>query len=199
MPHLIIDLEMSGSKVGYHDLIQIGAVIASDNWAILSEFESLVYPDNEEAFTEYSEEVHGITLEDLEDAPMSYEVIENLEAWLRKSLKRKPDAALTDVVLCGQSVINDINFLKQKYDELNLDWSFSYKLIDLLSFTYLFYKIWDVNGIPHPSRYSLQTVAEHFGIFRKEENHNALEDAKMTYECFKKYFEITNQIRIVGK
>ncbi|MCF8371938.1 MAG: hypothetical protein K9H64_09965 [Bacteroidales bacterium] len=114
---------MSGSKVGYYDLIQIGVVIASNNWANLSEFESLAYPDKEEAYTEYSEEVNAITLDDLEDAPMSHQVIENIEAWIRKSLKRNPTASLTDVVLCGQSVINDINFLKQKYDELNLDWT----------------------------------------------------------------------------
>jgi DNA polymerase III epsilon subunit-like protein len=68
MPYLILDLEMSGQEAGYHDIIQIGALLADNDWKVLSKFETLVYPDNEETFSSYSEKVHGISLEDLEDA-----------------------------------------------------------------------------------------------------------------------------------
>ena len=195
MPHLIIDLEMSGSEVGYHDVIQIGAILASDNWVEFSRYESLVYPDNEESFNEYSEDIHGITMDDLQDAPMSYEVIEEFEAWVRKSLKRNETAPLHDVTICGQSIINDINFLKYAYENQNFEWSFSYRLVELMSITHLFYSIWDANNIKHPEKYSLQAVAEHFGFFRKEKNHNALEDAELTFLCFKEYFAQSKQLR----
>lgn len=44
MPYLIFDLEMSGPDVGYHDILQIGAVLADNQWNKLSEFESLFIP-----------------------------------------------------------------------------------------------------------------------------------------------------------
>ena len=162
---------MSGSEVGYHDVIQIGAILASDNWVELSRYESLIYPDNEESFNEYSDDIHGITMEDLQDAPMSYEVIEEFEAWVRKSLKRNDTAPLHDVTICGQSIINDINFLKYAYENQNLEWSFSYRL---------------------------QAVAEYFGFFRKEKNHNALEDAELTYLCFKEYFSRARKLKVLS-
>jgi DNA polymerase III epsilon subunit-like protein len=39
MPYLIFDLEMSGGEVGFNEIIQIGAVLAGDNWKLISEFE----------------------------------------------------------------------------------------------------------------------------------------------------------------
>src|SRR5690606_39377230 len=138
MPYLILDLEMTGTEAGFHDIIQIGAVLADDGWNSLAEFESLVYPENDESFSSHSEKIHGFSLADLEDAPIAYDVLEEMESWIRTSLRRR-GGALHDIVLCGQSVINDINFLKMKYDELNLPWPFSRKLIDLLSLTFIFY------------------------------------------------------------
>lgn len=195
MPYLILDLEMTGGETGYHDIIQIGAVIADDNWKMLSEYQTLVYPDNEENFSTYSEEVHGISIYDLEDAPQSFEAIEEFEKWIRKSLKRNQAVALTDIVVCGQSVINDINFLKQAYSNLNLKWPFSFKLIDLLSVSVVFYQIFDANGLARPKSYSLKSVASHFLLQREEETHDALEDAKLTYHCFKKYFEMIPKLK----
>lgn len=196
MPYLIFDLEMSGTEFDYHDIIQIGAILTDDNWNKISDFESLVYPDNPETFSTQSEEIHGISIYDLEDAPSSYEAFEDFENWLRKNLRRNKNENLYDVILCGQSVINDVNFLKVKYNELNLTWPFSSKLIDLLSISFLFYKIFDNNNITRPKSMSLKSVAQMFQIKREETTHDALEDAMITYYCFKKYFEISERIKI---
>ncbi|MBK9291769.1 MAG: 3'-5' exonuclease [Bacteroidetes bacterium] len=195
MYYLVIDLEMSGHKAGYHDIIQIGAVLAGENWQPLGEFETLVYPDNEETFNSYAEAVHGIALDDLQDAPSSYEALEAMELWLRKTLRRRQGESLTDVVLCGQSVMNDVNFLEYKYDELNLEWPFARRILDLVSLTILFYHIYDRNGRSRPKSYSLDAVAGMFGLQRSESTHNALEDARITYQCFKKYFELAGGFR----
>jgi DNA polymerase III subunit epsilon len=196
MPYLIFDLEMSGTEVGYHDLIQIGAVLVDDNWQQIATFESLVYPDNEETFNQKAEEIHGISIYDLEEAPSSYDALENFEKWIRKCLRRDTKERLTDVIVCGQSVINDVNFLKQKYDDLNLNWPFSFKLVDLLSMSVLVFRILENNKKAMPKSYSLKNVALHFGINREELQHNALEDSIITYQCFKKYFEIIDAAKI---
>lgn len=196
MPYLIFDLEMTGSEAGYHDMIQIGAVLADDNWKLISSFESLVYPNNEETFTKAAEEIHGISLIDLEDAPMSHEVLENMEAWVRKSLHREAKDSLKDLVMCGQSVINDINFLKEEYSYLNINWPYSFKLIDLMSLSFVFYQIFDANGKKRPQSYSLKAVAEMFGLSRDDEQHNALEDAKLTYDCFKQYMLLIPNLKL---
>jgi DNA polymerase-3 subunit epsilon len=196
MPYLIFDLEMTGSESDYHDIIQIGAVLVDDHWNKVSEFESLVYPDNSETFSKYSEEIHGISLYELEDAPSAYDVFEDFESWMRKNLRRNQNENMFDVILCGQSVINDINFLKFKYSELNLPWPFSSKLIDLLTISFIFYKIFDQNGIDRPKSMSLKSVSKMFKIEREGNNHNALEDAKITYACLKEYIKLSEQIKL---
>ena len=70
MPYLIIDLEMSGSEFGFHDIIQIGAVLADDKLNSLGEFSSLVYPKNDAVFSEEAEEIHAISIFDLEEAEL---------------------------------------------------------------------------------------------------------------------------------
>ena len=196
MPYIILDLEMTGSEADYHDIIEIGAILVDDNWKKISEFDTLVYPDNEETFTSAAEEIHGISLADLEDAPMAFDVIEAFEEWIRKSLNKRPQDRLSDIIICGQSVINDIAFLRYKYTELNINWSFSPKLIDLLSQTLLFYQIFDNNKIKRPKSHSLKAVADMFSFQREEETHSAIEDAELTYLCFKKYYELAGTIKL---
>jgi DNA polymerase-3 subunit epsilon len=196
MPYLIFDLEMTGTESDYHDIIQIGAVLVDEQWNKVSEFESLVYPDNPETISKYSEEIHGISLSDLEDAPSAYDVFEDFESWIRRTLKRKQNEHIYDVILCGQSVINDINFLKFKYSELNIPWPFSSKLIDLLTITFVFYKIFDFNGINRPKSMSLKSVAQMFQIERESDNHNALEDANITYSCLKEYIKLSKKVKL---
>jgi len=114
MAYLIIDLEMTGPDPEFHDFIQIGAVLATDAWKKIDEFETLVYPDNEDAFSIYAEKIHGLTIHDLYEAPASYEALEMLENWaIEKFAHRKRN--LRQIVTAGQSVFNDISFLRSKY------------------------------------------------------------------------------------
>lgn len=196
MYYLIIDLEMTGTESGYHDIIQVGAVLADTNWNKISDFETLVYPNNQDTISKYSEEIHGISLSDLEEAPLPHEMIEDLEDWIRDELNREDNSSLTDVVLCGQSVINDINFLKEEYNRQKYKWPFAYKLIDLLSVSFIFYQLFDNNNVKRPKSYSLKAVSEYFGLEREGESHDALEDAELTYLCFKKYMDLLKKIKI---
>lgn len=188
---------MSGTESGFHDIIQIGAILADENWNSIAEYESLVYPVNQKTFSKYSEEIHGIALYDLEDAPLPHEMLEDLEEWIREELKRGKKSSLSDVVLCGQSVINDINFLKEEYSRQKMKWPFAYKLIDLLTVSFMIFQVYDNNGIAHPKSYSLKAVAEFFGLERESEQHDALEDAYLTYRCFKRYMEELKRFKLI--
>jgi DNA polymerase-3 subunit epsilon len=188
MPYLIIDLEMSGTEYGFHDIIQIGAVLADENLNTIAEFSSLVYPKNEDIFSEEAEEIHGISIFDLEDAELIHTVLDSFEDWIREKLHRKKTDKLKDLIVCGQSIMNDINFLMVEYKEQHLDWPFSYRILDLMSITDLMYRIFDSNNIERPKSYSLRNVAKYLKIEILEDKHDALEDARITLRCLKSYF-----------
>jgi DNA polymerase-3 subunit epsilon len=188
MPYLIIDLEMSGTEYGFHDIIQIGAVLADDNLNTIAEFSSLVYPKNEDIFSEEAEEIHGISIFDLEEAELIHTVLDSFEDWIREKLHRRKTDKLKDLIVCGQSIMNDINFLMVEYKEQHLDWPFSYRILDLMSITDLMYRIFDSNKIERPKSYSLRNVAKYLKIEILEDKHDALEDAKITLRCLKTYF-----------
>ncbi|MBX7241024.1 MAG: 3'-5' exonuclease [Bacteroidia bacterium] len=204
MPYLVLDLEMSGPEPGWNEIIQIGAVLLDDNWKQLGTYLTNVYPENEEAFSIPSEEVHGLTLDELEDAPAVYEVLPEFENWMRKLLNRKlmkendpvSPNNLKDIVLCGQSIINDINFLRFAYKDQHLDWPFSYKQMDLFTISMIFSQIYETNKKPFPKKLSLTSIAGFFGLERETDTHNALEDAELTTHCFKAYFEVIKKLSI---
>jgi len=195
MPYLVVDLEMSGPDAGYHEIIQIGAVILNDNWSELGTYLSNVYPENKEAFTASAEKVHGLSLEDLEEAPMIYEVLEDFEKWMRRLLKRQ-GGDLRDVVLCGQSVIHDINFLKFAYADENMEWPFSNKLIDLHTIAFFTFKMMEANSISVPKSLSLKAISAYFGFEREGDTHNALEDCELTMKCLQRFFKIAATAKI---
>jgi DNA polymerase-3 subunit epsilon len=188
MPYLIIDLEMSGTEYGFHDIIQIGAVLADDNLNTIAEFSSLVYPKNEDIFSEEAEEIHGISIFDLEGAELIHNVLDSFEVWVRKKIHRKKSDKLNDLIVCGQSIMNDINFLMVEYKEQHLAWPFSYRILDLMSITDLMYRIFDANKIERPKSYSLRNVAKYLKIEILEDKHDALEDARITLQCLQTYF-----------
>lgn len=195
MPYLIVDLEMSGPDAGYHEIIQIGAVLVNDNWSPLGTFLTNVYPEDKEAFTASAEQVHGLSLEDLEEAPMIYEVLEDFEKWIRKMLKRQ-SGDLKDIVLCGQSVIHDINFLKFAYRNENMEWPFSNKLIDLHTIAFFTFKIMEANGLTIPKGLSLKAISAFFAMEREGDTHNALEDAELTMKCLERFFKMATTMKI---
>ena len=195
MPFLVFDLEMSGPDPGYHEIIQIGAVLLSDNWVELGTFISNVCPEDEEAFTEAAAKIHGLTWDELQEAPLIYEVIESFEAWIRKLLRRS-SGDLRDVITCGQSVIYDINFLKFAYRNENMDWPFSNTLIDLHTIAFFCFRILEANGKTTPRSHSLKSLSEWFGFKRDAGTHNALEDAELTMLCLKEFFELAARLKI---
>lgn len=195
MSFLVLDIEMTGPEPGWNEIIQIGAEFFNDQWQSLGTYLQNVYPENEEAFTAKSEEVHGLSLDDLEEAPMIFDVLPEFETWVKKLNSGKP--SLSNVIICGQSVVYDINFLRFAYRKEKMNWPFSNKQIDLHTVSYLFFKILEKNGQSVPRSLSLGSVSGYFGFEREDETHNALEDAQLTARCFKEFFKLIDKVKLV--
>jgi|APHig6443718053_1056840.scaffolds.fasta_scaffold07029_3 DNA polymerase-3 subunit epsilon len=196
MYYLVVDLEMTGPKPGYHDIIEIGAVLLNDDWGKMSTFGSLIYPQDVDTFTSSAEAIHGISLDDLEDAPLLGEVLDDFEMWIRKSLRRDEFSNLSDVMVCGQGILHDLNFLQYAYEEENKQWPFSKKVLDLISITYFGFKILSNNGVTVPKTHGLSAVAGYFGLARSENEHDAVEDAILTAACFQKFNELFSKFKL---
>lgn len=201
MPFLILDLEMTGTEPGWHEIIQLGAVLCDDQWNELGRYLTNVYPENAESFSDDSAKVHGLSLDELDDAPMIYDVLPEFETFVLKHLNRSPGAfdntqVLRDVIVGGQSVINDINFLRFAYRDEKLKWPFSNVLLDLHTLSYFVFDVLKANGQPVPRSLSLQAIAAHFGHAREDSHHNALEDAALTAACLREVMRLGRTFRV---
>ena len=185
MKYLVIDVESTGLEPGYHEIIQLGACLFDENWNELGTFLTNVYPIHEDRFSIPAMGIHQLSLYDLKDAPMIYDVIPKFESWILRTLK-KPETArgvLRELTLCGQSVTFDINFLHFAYREAKYEWPFSSRVLDLHILAFYYFTILKNNNMPTPKSLSLDGIAEYFGLKRKSEGHNALEDSLITAKC----------------
>ncbi len=205
MPYLVLDLEMSGPDPDFNEIIQIGAVLFDDQWVEKGQYMTNVYPENEDGFTASAAEVHNLSLADLEDAPMIYDALPELEAWICTTLGIRVPMGITDrtpylrdVVIAGQSVINDINFLREAYRYEKLKWPYSRVLLDLHTLAYFTFRVLRANGRKAPDRLSLTAIAAHFGLAREDGFHNALEDAVLTAKCLKEVFTLADGMKLVS-
>lgn len=203
MPYLVLDLEMSGPDPEYNEIIQLGAVLFDDDWIEKGRYLSNVYPENEEAFTASAEKVHNLSLSDLEDAPMIYDVLPELEEWIItklgiRKLGSGPDNTpyLRNVVICGQSVMNDIQFLKEAYRLEKLKWPYSRVLLDLHTLSYFVFRLLKKKGKNTPRGLSLKDIAGFFDLEREDDFHNALEDAVLTAACLKRLFQLSDGFQL---
>lgn len=202
MHYLVFDLEMTGTEPGWHEIIQIGAILYDEEWQELGRYLTNVYPENEESYSLPALEVHGLSMDILEDAPMMNEVIPKFENWVLKTMGNWPDKmddrdkgkALRSVFLCGQSVVNDINFLKFAYRDEHIKWPFSNTLIDLHTLSFFVFPIMEKKGQEVPRRRSLEAISNFFGFERESEEHNALEDAALTAKCMIEVFKFRDQL-----
>jgi DNA polymerase III subunit epsilon len=199
MHYLVFDVETTGLEPDYHEIIQLGACIYDEKWEQVGEtFLTNIYPEYEDRFSRPAAEVHNLSLQDLDDAPDLDVAIEDFEAWILKTIgSRSEDRRnLRHVMICGQSVTTDINFLKFAYGNINLNWEFSYRVLDLFVLSNYYFRILQHNHIAGPKSLSLGAVAEYFGFERELDTHNALEDAILTAKCLKIILENSSKFKV---
>ena len=198
MFYLVFDVETTGLEPDYHEIIQLGAAIYDENWNQISTFLTNVYPEYEDRFSIPASEIHDLTIYDLEDAPDLIDAIEDFENWTLKNIGAQTGQRqkLRDVVICGQSVTTDINFMKFAYSKIDFKWEFSYRVLDLFILSNFYFRILANNQIKGPKSLSLGEVARYFGLERELDTHNALEDSILTAECLKKIMLNANKFKV---
>ncbi len=201
MHYLVIDLEMSGDDPSWHEILQIGAVLYTDSWVEKGRYKTNVYPENEEAFSQSSEEVHGLSLQELREAPMLNEVLPAFEEWIVKTLGLRPDPFdnsrnLKGTKIAGLGIVNDFAFLRAAYGFDQRKWPFSYTMLDMQSITHVLFPILREAGMNPPQRQSLDAIAKFFGLEREGMDHDALEDALITGDCFRELYKLIIRLTV---
>ncbi|NVO21447.1 MAG: 3'-5' exonuclease [Bacteroidetes bacterium] len=184
--YLVLDLEMTGPDPEWNEIVQIGAVLCSSNWKELGRFLTNVYPENKQAFSSASEKIHDLSLAELENAPILYDALESFEKWILKTLnitEFQKENVFRDVIISGQSVMYDINFLRAAYNKQKVKWCFSHTQLDLHTLSWFLFKILEENDFETPAKRSLDAISAFFELEREGNTHNALEDAILTKDC----------------
>ena len=132
---------------------------------------------------------------------MIYDLLPEFEDWviekigLRNPSLQERENALRRVIICGQSVINDINFLRHAYNKEKLKWNFSNVLIDLHTLFFYYEEILRANKRETAKGRSLGKIASFFGYHREDTLHNALEDSILTAKCLKHIIEAAKDLK----
>lgn len=179
-PLIFVDLEFTGLEF-QHEIIQIGALVVS---------QSTPTGASGPAFKQIKEWEVKVKAEHLDKAdPQALKIVGYTdEKWkdaisLRDALTQFNDLA-KDGVLVGWNVAMDFLYLKKAYAQLDLKPSFHWQIIDVMSMAFK-----DLYKEPL-HEYRMSEITKHFGI-KNDKHHDALEDARMTYEIFMKLWQIS--------
>jgi len=182
----IIDLETTGLKRNFHEIIEISCVVFNEKLEQIQTFTSLVQPYKWDIEME-ALEVNGITIEQLKKAPTGMTVKGNFIKWRNE-------------VLNGELVIPygwnyksfDMPFLLTWFGEENYQKIFHYRSEDIDSHLKNLNEDFDI--FPDLTSYKLVEVCRYFTIPLKA--HSSLPDCWATLEVLKRVKKITEQLKI---
>jgi DNA polymerase III epsilon subunit-like protein len=169
-----LDCEFGGLDVDLHDLTEVGVIVtdarlqelASGQWRVRA---------RPERITPESAAIFGYDPALWAEAPGLRQVLEEIVALLPRDRK---------VVPAGQNVRMDVLFLERAFRKCGIAYPFDYHVIDLAT---LYYSWSLVAGEPARS-ISLRQAATTAGLLGEGGvAHRALEDARLTLECFRHY------------
>src|SRR3989344_7428176 len=164
---IFVDLEFTGLK-WEHEVIQIGALVVSQpDFKQIKEWECKINADFSKADPE-ALKIVGYTEERWKDAIS-----------LREALTKFNEIA-KDGVIIGWNIAMDFLFLKKTYAQLDLNPTFHWQIIDVMSMAFK-----DLYKNSELTEFRMSEITKYFDI-KNEKHHDALEDARMTYEIFMK-------------
>ncbi len=173
---IILDIETSGLDFQKNGIWQIGAIELENPENIFFQ-ESKIDPED---LTEQGAlEITGKTKEQLRDSSKQTQeqLIKNFFDWVNKISIKIP--------VC-QNPQFDLSFLETKAKKYNIQYPFHHRTFDLHSIAQTIqfkiknkFLIWD-----NKSDMGLSNILGFVGMSDNRNTHNALEDAKLTAECF---------------
>jgi len=173
---IVVDIETSGLDFLKNGIWQIGAIDTDDPDRTFLEEGRI---DDEEKFTEEALNVCGVTEEYIRSIhkQSQKELLERFFGWCK-------DAKIKNLICHNPQF--DFSFIKYKADKYGLKLPFHFRCFDTHSIASLRYK--EIYGnLPIDGGFSnmnLSNMLFFCGMKDNREKHNALEDAKLTAECF---------------
>lgn len=173
---IVVDIETSGLDFLKNGIWQIGAIDTDDPNRIFLEEGRI---EDDETFTREALDICGVTEEKIYDRgkPSQKELLEKFFGWCK-------DAKVKNLVCHNPQF--DFSFIKCKADKYGLKMPVHFRCFDTHSIASLKYK--EIYGnLPIDGGFSnmnLSNMLFFCGMRDNREKHNALEDAKLTAECF---------------
>jgi DNA polymerase III epsilon subunit-like protein len=195
MKPIVMDIESSGLDKVKCGIWQIGAIDLNDNEEFLEESRI----DDEDFVEEDALKVIGKTEEELRDKNKQSQekLIMNFFDWIKKRVVKN--------FLC-QNPQFDVAFIEIKAKKYGLEIPFKYKCFDLHTIAQMTQH--KINGRflfeEGRSKMNLKEILEFVGMKDNRQAHNALEDCKLTAECFsrlmygKNLFKEYSEFKIPG-
>jgi DNA polymerase III epsilon subunit-like protein len=169
-----LDCEFGGLDVELHDLTEVGIILTDARLDESSEAQWRVR-SRPERISKEAAKIFGYDEELWAQAPPLRQVLTEIVEMLPKDRK---------VIPAGQNVRMDVVFLERAFKKCEIPYPFDYHVIDLAT---LFYSWSLVAGEPARA-ISLRQAATTAGLLGSEGvAHRALEDARLTLECFRHY------------
>ena len=169
-----LDCEFGGLDVELHDLTEVGLILTDARLHEVSEAQWRVRA-RPERITKEAAAIFGYDAALWAKAPGVRQVLSEIVEMLPKGRK---------VIPAGQNVRMDVLFLERAFKSCQIPYPFDYHVIDLAT---LFYSWSLVAGEPARA-ISLRQAATTAGLLGEEGvAHRALEDARLTLECFRHY------------
>jgi DNA polymerase III epsilon subunit-like protein len=169
-----LDCEFGGLDPELHDLTEVGIIVTDYRLVEQGEKQWRVKarPDR---ITPEAAQIFGYDEKLWAEAPGVRQVLTEIGELLPEG---------KTVVPAGQNVRMDVTFLERAFKRCEIPYPFDYHVIDLAT---LFYSWTLVNGEP-ASALSLRQAATTAGLLEGGSvAHRALEDARLTLECFRHY------------
>jgi len=171
--YCFIDLETTGSDYVNDYPIQIGAILVkTKNFEIIKEYSSLINIPEGIIISEKAKEIHGLKKEDIKNAPKPKNVLKDFF-----------NEFGTDYAFAGWNVCFDVSFFrkiciengfKNQYKEIN------FHHLDVQSIA----KYLKIKGNLE-GKISLSNLCKIYNL-KRSENHDALEDAKLSFEVLRR-------------
>jgi DNA polymerase III epsilon subunit-like protein len=169
-----LDCEFGGLDVELHDLTEVGIILTDARLEESAEAQWRVR-SRPERITPAAAAIFGYDEVLWAQAPPLRQVLTEIVAMLPKDRK---------VIPAGQNVRMDVIFLERAFKKCDIPYPFDYHVLDLAT---LFYSWSLVAGEPARA-ISLRQAAVTAGLLGSEGvAHRALEDARLTLECFRHY------------
>jgi DNA polymerase-3 subunit epsilon len=165
---VFIDLEMTGLDPAVHEILEIGCLVVDSQLNIIKTYNQKVKPEHIQTADPKAIELTGYTDEKWHDAI-------TLETALNEI-----NVLATDAMFAGWNVLSDWLFLEKAFLKYNINPLFDYHLIDAMSIAYTKFL-----HLEKPDGINLRKIAEYYEI-PMGEFHGAFEDAKATFEIYKK-------------